>query len=128
MNQGYINLLQAELYRAADAWSRTITTQAFKRDVQPPAPNKMPPRLILLPPSNPDDVSDVAGYRPFLTPEGRLIRRRRIRQDVVSDGPDTPMASEEATRAYDAVIEPPLSRLPIQITPGPAGPVRRIRF
>jgi hypothetical protein len=87
----------------------------------------MAPRPI--PPLSPEDGLDIPGYRTFLTPEGRSLRRRVRRPgDNPSDGPDTPMASEEATRAYGAVIEPPLSHLPNQLTPGPAGPVGLLIF
>jgi hypothetical protein len=67
---------------------------------------------------------DVPGYRNFLSSEGRPLRKTRNRPETVFDGPDTPMASEVATRAYDAVVDPPIAQLPIQLAPNHSGPVR----
>jgi hypothetical protein len=61
-------------------------------------------------------IGDVPGYAYYLSPDARVhVRRHRNRQEVFSDGPDTPMASEEATRTHEAAVEPPINELPVRL-------------
>jgi hypothetical protein len=69
-------------------------------------------------------IGDVAGYTYYLSPENRvLVRKHRNRQETFSHGPDTPMASEEVTRAQEAVVNPPINELPVRLLTHSSGPV-----